>query len=126
MPPKSPRAIRPRRVVITGMGVATGLGLELPALWRGLLDGRCAIRALSLTEKHPEMPVKIAGQVDDEELAAGLARYDLSDPDRTSRLGLYVIGRALEDAGLPVDGQAPLPLDMIIGSGHGTVSSTND
>src|SRR5262245_421621 len=126
MPARRPPSIRPRRVVITGIGVATGLGLELTALWRGLLDGQCGIRPLVVADKHAELPVRIAGQVDDDELSAGLARYDLSDPDRGSRMGLYVVGRALDDAGLPVDGKAPLPLDIIVGSGHGNVSFSNE
>jgi 3-oxoacyl-(acyl-carrier-protein) synthase len=126
MPEKMPEPIRPRRVVITGIGVATGFGLEPQELWRGLLDGACGIRPVSFASAHPELPVKIAGQVDDDRLAAGLRRYDLGEPDRGSQLGLYVVGRALEDAGLPVDGLAPLPLDLIMGSGHGTVSASNE
>jgi 3-oxoacyl-[acyl-carrier-protein] synthase II len=81
---------------------------------------------MSLAEAHPELPVKIAGQIDDERLAAGLHRDALNEPDRGSQLGQYVVGRALEDAGLPTDGRAPLPLDLILGSGHGTCSVGND
>jgi 3-oxoacyl-(acyl-carrier-protein) synthase len=123
---KSPEPIRPRRVVITGVSVATGLGLELPALWRALLAGEHAIKPVSFAGKHPELRVKIAGQIDDGELEAGAARYGLNESDRSSLLGLYVVGRALEDAGLPVDGHAALPLDVIVGSAHGTVSSSNE
>ena len=122
----TPEPIRPRRVVITGMGVATGLGLEWAELWHGLLDGACGIRPLAFADSHPELPVRIAGQVDDSRLGQGLQRYALNEPDRGSQLGLYVVGRALEDAGLPVDGRSPLPLDLIVGSGHGNVSLSNE
>ena len=126
MPSLAPEPIRPRRVVITGMGVATGLGLEWAELWRGLLDGAFGIRPLACADSHPEIPVRIAGQVDDDRLAQGLQGYALNEPDRGSQLGLYVVGRALEDAGLPVDGRSPLPLDLIVGSGHGNVSFSNE
>ncbi|MGH7335841.1 MAG: beta-ketoacyl-[acyl-carrier-protein] synthase family protein [Candidatus Rokuibacteriota bacterium] len=126
MPAPAPEPIRPRRVVITGMGVATGLGLEWPDLWHGLLNGACGIRPVSFADDHPELPVRIAGQVDDDRLATGLQRYALNEPDRGNQLGLYVVGRALEDAGLPVDGRSPLPFDLIVGSGHGNVSFSNE
>jgi 3-oxoacyl-[acyl-carrier-protein] synthase II len=113
-------------VFITGIAVASGLGLEWPELWGGLLSGACGIRPLSVARDHPELPVKIAGQVDDAQLTRGLQRYALTEPDRGSQLGLYVVGRALEDAGLPVDGRSPLPLDLIVGSGHGNVSFSNE
>jgi 3-oxoacyl-[acyl-carrier-protein] synthase II len=123
---RTPGPIHPRRVVVTGIAVATGLGLDAQELWCALLAGRCGIRPVSFAEAHPELPVKIAGQIDDEQLAAGLRRYALNEPDRGSQLGQYVVGRALEDAGLPADGRSPLPLDLVLGSGHGTVSVSNE
>ena len=125
-PAPTSELIRPRRVVITGIAVATGLGLEWSELWDGLLAGACGIRALSFAGEHPELPVKIAGQVDDARLAQGLQRYALNEADRGGQLGLYVVGRALEDAGLTVEGRTPLPLDLIVGSGHGNVSFSNE
>jgi 3-oxoacyl-[acyl-carrier-protein] synthase II len=108
------------------MGVATGLGLDLDQFWRGLLSGECGIRAVRFADEHPELPVRIAGQVDDAALAEGLERVGASDPDRGTQLGLYVVGQALADAGWAVDGTSPLPLDVIVGSGHGNVSFSNE
>src|SRR5258705_4706212 len=120
-----PPAITPRRVAITGMSVATALGLEVGGLWRALLAGACGISPLPPEMAGPELPVRIAGQVDDAALAAGLARYAIDERDRSDRLGLYVVGRALEDAGHPTDGAAPLGLDVIVGSGHGGVAGSH-
>ena len=109
-----------RRVAVTGMAVACGLGLELEGFWSGILEGRCGIRHLELLDEH-ELPVKVGGLVEDELLAQGCERYGIRHPDRADQLGLYVIGRALEEAGLPTDGEAPLALDVVVGTGHGTV-----
>jgi len=114
-----------RRVVITGLAVATPLGLEVDTLWRALLAGACGISHLPVELAGPELPVRIAGQIDDGTLAAGLKRYGIEERDRNGQLGLYVVGRALEDAGYPVDGEAPLDLDVIVGSGHGAVAVSN-
>ena len=115
-----------RRVVITGLAVATPLGLEVDTMWRAILAGACGISRLPVELAAPELPVRIAGQVDDGVLATGLKRYGIEERDRNGQLGLYVVGRALEDAGYPVDGKAPLDLDVIVGSGHGGVAVSNE
>src|SRR5262245_24335076 len=113
----------PRRVVVTGMSVACALGFEVDEFWRNLIDGRCGIsRIPSLPDDSP-IPVKFAGRIPDEMLAAALARRKIDDePDRSSQLGLYVASRALEDAGLA----GPREMDVILGTGHGNVAVSNE
>jgi 3-oxoacyl-[acyl-carrier-protein] synthase II len=113
-------------VVITGLGIASALGMEVEEFWSGLLGGRCGIRVLPHVPENLGLPTRIAGQIPDDLLQRALPRYDITDPDRVIQLGLYVVGRALEDAGLPTDGQTPLDLDMIMGSGHGNVAFNNE
>ncbi len=65
--PDDPRAPahssrHPRRVVVTGLGAVTPLGVGVPDLWRGLLEGRCGIRELTGTE-FAGLPVRVAGTV---------------------------------------------------------------
>ena len=111
----------PRRVVVTGMSVACALGFEVDEFWRNLLEGRCGISKI-LPDDSP-LPVKIAGRISNEQLAAALARRKIDDePDRSSQLGLYVAGRALEDAGL----SGPREMDVILGTGHGNVAVSNE
>ena len=90
--PPPPPATR-RRVVISGLSVATALGLETDAMWRSLLAGDCGISVLPDGFAAPELPVRIAGRVDDAALAAGLQRYGIHERDRNGQLGLYVVGR---------------------------------
>ncbi|MDR2998480.1 MAG: beta-ketoacyl-[acyl-carrier-protein] synthase family protein, partial [Microbacterium sp.] len=51
-----------RRVVITGLGALTPSGLDVPALWDAVVDGRSAITALDSPE-FDALPVRIGGQV---------------------------------------------------------------
>jgi hypothetical protein len=46
-------ASRPRRVVVTGLGLVTPLGVGVQASWAGLMEGRSAVRALT-PEDLPE------------------------------------------------------------------------
>ncbi|PKI73128.1 hypothetical protein CRG98_006470 [Punica granatum] len=43
----SPPTVAPRRVVVTGLGVVTPLGCGVETTWKQLIQGKCAIRAIS-------------------------------------------------------------------------------
>lgn len=115
----------PRRVVITGASVACALGIETESFWQRLIAGECGIRRLPWVPDDSPFPTKYAGWIDDELLNAAIARYQIDDPDRPVQLGLYVTGRALEDAGLATDGATPLDMDVLAGTGHGNVGFHN-
>ena len=53
-----------RRVVITGIGVVTGLGIGVESLWEGLLSGRSAIGPVRAFDASA-FPVKLAAEVDE-------------------------------------------------------------
>ncbi|MFI6336830.1 beta-ketoacyl-[acyl-carrier-protein] synthase family protein [Streptomyces sp. NPDC050535] len=55
-------AVRPRRVVVTGLGAVTPLGVGVAELWQGLVEGRCGIRELA-GEEFAGLPVRLAGSV---------------------------------------------------------------
>jgi 3-oxoacyl-(acyl-carrier-protein) synthase len=109
----------PRRVVVTGLSVATALGFELETFWDALLAGRSGIARLPQVPDTSPLPTKYAGHIDDAALAEVVAGFQIDDPDRSNQLALYAVGRALADAGLPTDGQSALEAEMIMGTGHG-------
>ena len=111
---------------MTGVSVACALGFEIDELWRGLLEGRCGISRVPGIPDDSPFPVRIAGCIDNASLAAALPRYNIDALDRNDQLGLYAVGRALEDAGLPTDGGRELEMDLIVGSGHGGVAVSNE
>lgn len=118
--------VTPQRVFITGMSVATALGFEVDAFWDALLAGRCGIRRVrSFDIEGAGLPSEIAGEVNDADLQAGIERYAIREKDRAFHLGLYAVGRALEDAGLPTHGESPIPYDLVCGAGHGNIIFQN-
>lgn len=104
------------------MAVATALGLEVDEVWDALLAGRYGLAVLPPALADPDLPARVAGRVDDTALAAGVRRYRIEAHDRGDQLALYVTGRALEAARLPTAGESSLPIDVLVGSGHGPVS----
>ena len=74
-----------RRVVVTGMSVACALGFEVEEFWRGLLEGRCGISRMPGIPDDSPLPVKIAGCIADDALAAAVARYGIDAPGRSDQ-----------------------------------------
>ena len=62
-----------RRVVVTGMGLVTPLGIGLERNWSSLVEGTSGIRAIQSFDVS-DLPVKIAGQVPRGETAAAFDR----------------------------------------------------
>ena len=50
------------RVVVTGLGVTSPVGGDVPSTWEALLAGRSGVRALT-EEWAADLPVRIAGRV---------------------------------------------------------------
>src|SRR4026208_1417477 len=53
---------RPRRVVITGMGCVTPLGIGRDAFWNGLITGKSGVRRIEAFDPS-SFPVQIAAEV---------------------------------------------------------------
>lgn len=51
-----------RRVVITGIGLISPLGLDTPSTWEGLLAGRSGIGPITKFDAQ-SYPARIAGEV---------------------------------------------------------------
>ncbi|WP_327697666.1 beta-ketoacyl-[acyl-carrier-protein] synthase family protein [Streptomyces sp. NBC_00459] len=93
-----------RRVVVTGLGAVTPLGVGVPDLWRGLLEGRCAIRELT-GEEFTGLPVRAAGTVS-VDLAGLLPRPQARRMNRAAQFGVLAAREAWRDAGFDGSGTA--------------------
>src|SRR5437763_16720905 len=54
----------PRRVVLTGLGLVTPLGLDLETIWRALVEGRSGVRTITAFDPSA-LPVRFGGEVPD-------------------------------------------------------------
>ena len=99
----------PRRVVVTGLGAVTPLGVGVGALWQGLLDGRHGIRELAGAE-FDGLPVRIAGVVP-EDPASLLPRPVARRMNRAAQMGVLAAREAWADAGFAEGGTRESGLD---------------
>src|SRR5690242_15944569 len=89
----------PRRVVITGMGCVTPLGIGRQAYWDALVEGKSGIRRIQ-TFDPSSFPVQIAAEVPSFDWEAQLNPKDRKHVPRTVPLALAAAREALEDARL--------------------------
>ena len=90
---------RPRRVVITGMGCVTPLGIGREAFWDALIAGRSGVRRIQAFDPS-SFPVQIAAEVPSFDWEAQLNPKDRKHVPRTVPLALAAAREALEDARL--------------------------
>jgi 3-oxoacyl-[acyl-carrier-protein] synthase II len=91
------KAQAPRRVVITGMGCVTPIGIGREAFWNSLCSGASGIRRIESFDVS-DSPVKIAAQVPDFDWEAELNPRDRKHVARTVPLALAAAREALADA----------------------------
>ncbi len=104
-----------KRVVITGMGAISSLGLGVERLWEGLIAGRSGIGHIT----HPDADdflVKIAAEVTDFDPREYM---DVKIVDRTLRFSQFAIAAskmAVEQAGLDISREMPQRVGVITSS----------
>src|SRR5438034_7911848 len=89
----------PRRVVITGMGCVTPIGIGREAFWAGLQRGASGVSRIESFDVS-KSPVKIAAEVRDFDWEAQLGPKDRKHVPRTVPLALAAAREAINDAGI--------------------------
>ena len=107
-----------QRVVITGVGVVTPLGLNVESFWQALLAGRSGIDYISLFDTS-NLPVKIAGEIKDFDPVAVVDRRLARRTGRFAQFSVAAAQMALADAGLAVDEQTADSIGIVLGSTGG-------
>ncbi|MEY4769385.1 MAG: beta-ketoacyl-ACP synthase [Planctomycetota bacterium] len=58
-----PRTITLRRVVVTGLGAVTDVGLDVPTFWKSLLDGTSGIGPITSFPQTNDWSTRFGGEV---------------------------------------------------------------
>ena len=77
-----------KRVVITGQGAISSLGMSATATMEGMRDGRCGITDLEIQDVD-RLSVKIGGQVKGYDGADYFSRQELVLYDKSKRRNLF-------------------------------------
>src|SRR6185295_14174030 len=117
---------QPRRVVITGIGCVTPLGIGRETFWTALTQGESGVRRIEAYDVS-ESPVKIAAEVRDFDWEAQLNPKDRKHVPRTVPLALAAAREAMSDAALAPDDfslEQRRAMGVVLGTGGGGLAFT--
>ncbi len=110
-----------RRVVVTGTGAVTPLGLDVDHTWEAMVAGRSGIDHVASFDPS-DLPVRIAAEVRGFDPNAHFGVRDARRLDRFAQLGLVAARQALAESGLDVAAE-PERVGVVFGSGLGGVTT---
>ncbi len=108
------------RVVVTGLGAVSPLGIGVPALWEGLLAGRSGVRRIQHFDST-NLAVKIAAEVPDFEPKAFMDHKSVRRMDRFAQFGIAATREALADAKLAITDDNRERVAIIMNTGGGGI-----
>ncbi len=113
------------RVVITGMGAVSPLGLGVPALWNGVKEARSGIGPITRFDTT-DFETKIAGEVKDFDPTSVLDRKEARRTDRVIQLAIAATEEALRNAEFAITEQNGERVGVLIGSGIGGIATISE
>src|SRR5580698_7914039 len=115
-----------RRVVVTGLGVVSSLGMTMEVFWKNLLAGQSGIDRITGFD-ITDYDCKIAAEI--KEFNPGPAfpsPKEIKRTDRFSQFGVYAGYQALLDSGMDLDKLERDEIGAFIGSGIGGLHTTEE
>ncbi len=114
-----------RRVVITGIGAVSAMGIGVPALWEGLAAGRSGIRRVTVCERD-RLTDPIAAEVPSFDAAALLTSDQLLILDRYAAFAMVAAEEAWKGSGLEIAEAERPRAGALIGTGMGGVTRQDE
>ncbi|RXZ77794.1 beta-ketoacyl-[acyl-carrier-protein] synthase II [Paenibacillaceae bacterium] len=114
-----------KRVVITGMGIVSPLGMGIETFWQALVAGKSGISRID-TFDVSEQKSQIAGLVRDFDADALFGRKEARRMDRFSQYALAAAEQALADSGLNLEQLDREMLAVYVGSGIGGLQTLQE
>ncbi|MGB9804628.1 beta-ketoacyl-ACP synthase II [Desulfofundulus sp.] len=110
------------RVVITGMGAVTPIGIGVEPYWRNLLQGKCGVGYISRFNTD-HLPVKIGAEVRDFRAEDFLPKKLIKETDLFMQYALVAAGEALQD-GSPTGN--PERMGVVMGTAVGGITTITE
>lgn len=109
------------RVVVTGLGVVSPIGIGVPTFWKAALAGRSGITAVKAFGDLPldAYRCQVAGQVTGFESVRFPESINPDRVDRYAKFAVVATQEALADSGLRMDREHPHRVGVIVGAGMG-------
>lgn len=106
------------RVVITGIGAITPLGLDMPSTWKAMLAGESGAGPITLFDASP-FQVQFAAEIKDFVPTNYMDRKTARRSDRVVQIALAATDEALRQAGLEITEEIADDVGVVVGTGIG-------
>ena len=107
-----------RRVVVTGLGLITPIGMGVETTWENLINGKSGIGKITCFDTSA-FPTQIAGEVKNFNPEDFIEVKDIKKMDRFIHLAVAAATIALEGSGLKITDDNAERVGVIVGSGIG-------
>lgn len=107
-----------RRVVVTGLGAVTPIGLDTNEMWASMKAGKCGVGKIENFDLE-DLYIHIAGEVKGFDPAKHLKSRQIQYGDRYSWFAGRAADEAWQQSGLPTPLENPYRVACIVGSGAG-------
>src|SRR5512145_1719488 len=114
-----------RRVVVTGLGLVSPVGVGVEESWSALVAGRSGIGPITLFDAST-FPTRIAGEVKGFDPTKYMDRKEVRRNDRFIHFALATAEMAMKDSGLDMSKEDPERVGCIIGAGLGGLGTIED
>ncbi len=106
-----------RRVVVTGLGIISPLGIGVKTNWDAVCSGKSGIGSISKFEVHDDFPVKIAGEVQGFQPENYLDHKEIKKMDTFIHYAVACGQMAIEDSGFEITDKNAERIGVLVGVG---------
>ncbi len=114
-----------KRIVVTGVGVISPLGLDFTTTWRNLVAGKSGIGRITLFDVT-DFDVQIAGEAWGFNPVQFMSPKDARRTDRFAQFSLAALQEVLAQSRLVIDAHNACEVGAIVGSGMGGIWTYTD
>jgi len=114
-----------RKVVITGLGLVSPLGNDVPTFWQNVKANRSGVGPITLIDSS-DLAVRIAGEVKNFDPSKKIDPKDAKKMDRFAQFAVYAALEALESSNLPKESLDPIRTGICLGTGQGGTNTIEE
>ena len=114
-----------RRVVVTGLGLVSPVGIGVDESWSALVAGKSGVGPITLFDAST-FPTRIAGEVTGFDPTKFMDRKEARRNDRFIQFALAAADMAMKDSGLDMSKEDPERVGAIVGAGIGGLGTIED
>lgn len=114
-----------KRVVITGLGAVTPIGIGKEIFWQALLEGKSGIGKITRFDAS-EYTTQIAGEVKDFDPAQYIDKKEAKRMDRFTQFAVAASKMAFDDSGIDLQSEDLTRIGTMIGTGIGGMDTLNE